>query len=559
MKPENTDKKIWTRHYSSLDSGAVYRRLDKKLSDIVSVKDFGAVGDDSTDNTTFITNWLNAIMGGATGYVPAGTYQMDPVAISTMTGDIHIVCDRNAVFKYWSATASPLFSFTHTTRDTYGLSWEGGIIDNSGGSYSPSSQSNTCIELDSLSNVDISKVYFRGESTYAAAATTTTGTDSGVTTVDCKRVNIDKCWFRGQGDAGVYFSGGSSQASDADDGGECNVTNCHFWQCDSIITVKRNVRGGEISGNTARDCRVGVTALEANSVDPGRLFKIHANSFKRIETRAVEVRSQDGFSICDNEIEDFGYESDGTTISSLPHAIRVLGSSFCNISRNQIRLKEWTKHANHQGIVLDQITVNSTAYTPAGNLVSENVIEDVTSGIVEGTSGINRFHTNIFNNVTTEYVGVTSTVSWDDTGAIYVDATNAANVGSGEDDLIAVDLPANSFKSGLNRAVKVRAWGTAANNSNAKTLKFYFGTTQVLSVSLTANQANTWSIDALIVGSSTSQKVCADFVQEGSTDIVSTHVANATETASSAITIKCTGEGVSDSDITQNALVVEVT
>lgn len=59
-------------------SGAVARTVNTKLQEIISVKDFGAVGDASTDDTAAIQAALNAlnVNGGGSLYVPFGTYMI---------------------------------------------------------------------------------------------------------------------------------------------------------------------------------------------------------------------------------------------------------------------------------------------------------------------------------------------------------------------------------------------------------------------------------------------------------------------------------------------------
>lgn len=56
-------------------TGAVLRTMQDKARDFVSLKDFGAVGDGSADDTTAITNWLAALTNGKSGLIPAGTYK----------------------------------------------------------------------------------------------------------------------------------------------------------------------------------------------------------------------------------------------------------------------------------------------------------------------------------------------------------------------------------------------------------------------------------------------------------------------------------------------------
>ena len=63
-------------NYTASGTGAVQRTVAAKLQESVSVKDFGAVGDGVTDDTTAIQNgidYLNSINGGSL-YFPIGTY-----------------------------------------------------------------------------------------------------------------------------------------------------------------------------------------------------------------------------------------------------------------------------------------------------------------------------------------------------------------------------------------------------------------------------------------------------------------------------------------------------
>jgi len=62
----------------STPTGAINRPINEKLQDFVSVKDFGAVGDGTTDDTTA---FINAITASNSVYVPAGTYLVDYIWI----------------------------------------------------------------------------------------------------------------------------------------------------------------------------------------------------------------------------------------------------------------------------------------------------------------------------------------------------------------------------------------------------------------------------------------------------------------------------------------------
>ncbi len=55
-------------------SGGTARSVDSKFKDTISVKDFGAVGNGSANDTSAIQNALNAAAGSCNVYLPSGTY-----------------------------------------------------------------------------------------------------------------------------------------------------------------------------------------------------------------------------------------------------------------------------------------------------------------------------------------------------------------------------------------------------------------------------------------------------------------------------------------------------
>ena len=76
-------------NYNQGGTGAQNRTLASRLRDHVSVKDFGAVGDGVTDDTTAIQNALNS--GAKTVYAPAGTYVVN--ATLSVPKDVSIMGD----------------------------------------------------------------------------------------------------------------------------------------------------------------------------------------------------------------------------------------------------------------------------------------------------------------------------------------------------------------------------------------------------------------------------------------------------------------------------------
>jgi hypothetical protein len=70
-------------------TGAVNRPINKKLSEFVSVKDFGAIGNGATDDTAAIQAAINTLTVGTTGgtiYFPDGTYLVSGITITSPAG-----------------------------------------------------------------------------------------------------------------------------------------------------------------------------------------------------------------------------------------------------------------------------------------------------------------------------------------------------------------------------------------------------------------------------------------------------------------------------------------
>lgn len=72
--------------FTQAGAGAVARTVEAKLQDVVSVKDFGAVGDGTTDDTAAIQAAIDAVSatGGAV-YVPSGAYLVSGLSITAVS------------------------------------------------------------------------------------------------------------------------------------------------------------------------------------------------------------------------------------------------------------------------------------------------------------------------------------------------------------------------------------------------------------------------------------------------------------------------------------------
>jgi hypothetical protein len=148
--------------------------------------------------------------------------------------------------------------------------------------------------------------------------------------------------------------------------------------------------------------------------------------------------------------------------------------------------------------------------------------------------------------------------------------TAVGNVGAGEDNLISLATWSGSIgtsvadQNGVPRAVRVKAWGTTANNANPKTVKLVANTSTLLTTALTVSQVGVWEIEAVIHATGdNAQKYYAKLLQGGTTTLVDVENGTLTLTDSAAITYKCTGTvtdgggGINNDDIVQEGMTVE--
>lgn len=140
---------------------------------------------------------------------------------------------------------------------------------------------------------------------------------------------------------------------------------------------------------------------------------------------------------------------------------------------------------------------------------------------------------------------------------LQVDVAAVGNINTGTDDLISYTMPANVLATN-NKTLRIRAWGTTANNVNTKQLTLNWGSQVIVNTALTTSLAGLWETEAIVTrtGGNT-QDVVARTLQ-GATLIFDQELTSGTQTDTAQIIIKMTGTATTTNDIVQEGLVVEV-
>jgi len=183
---------------------------------------------------------------------------------------------------------------------------------------------------------------------------------------------------------------------------------------------------------------------------------------------------------------------------------------------------------NITGGLLDGVTISDSSIS-GGNITDANISFEV------GSSG----------------------VSIPPAGNLHSDVTSASNSGALETNLLSYSLPANSLIT-TGSYYQISAFGVVAANGNNKRIRLKYGATTLIDTGTIAANSGSWEITATIIRTgSSAQKIITKIVSSNALIVDSATYVTAAENLSTAITLVCTGQGVSNGDITQEGLLIK--
>jgi len=166
--------------YIASGSGAVETTVETKLREIASVKDFGAVGDGATDDSTAIQNALNAHNNVT---FPPGTYIAKNIDLAANRS---VYLQQGAIVKLKSGSTTAEYLFRVNGIDN--IRFFGGKIDGNYAGMSGQKPEVIKIQGNNTKNIEIASVHFINPPDRCIGVTVTSG-------VTIENIRIHDCFF----------------------------------------------------------------------------------------------------------------------------------------------------------------------------------------------------------------------------------------------------------------------------------------------------------------------------------------------------------------------------
>ena len=373
-------------------TGAVTRTVENKLRDLVNVRDFGAVGNGVTDDTTSIQNAVTrcSSLGGGIVFAPAGTYKVS--APITVPSNVSIYGEGMGVTKFSATSAFTASQAVFYANGSSYTRYEGfSILGNTDGTNG----AGTGIHCKTGTGNQIHAVFISNT------------TQAGIRLQEQNNAWVDSCWLQSNGRTGytdnhgimVYSEAGSTVPNYAIKITNNKINNA-FRKGITDYAPNADIYDLVVEGNTVESCGLGGIYLGTpNERDIRVVNNYVASCYVNIQVGPVTNCVIDGNNVRDAS-GDFGigfYSSKnlilsnntiiGSAISGIDTIIVALTrNSQVLISGNVVHNSNRTSAAFGPGIYVDEcdnpIITGNIVYDDAGSI-------RITQGIVDGTGNVN--------------------------------------------------------------------------------------------------------------------------------------------------------------------------
>lgn len=429
--------------FQQAGTGAVAETVQSKLQQFVSVKDFGAIGNGSTDDTTAIQTAITAVQGTSVAlHFPSGTYKVSSTL--NVTGALSIIGEsRYGTSFIWTSTTLNVLSIASDSQFTCEKTIFNGPLLGTAGNI---------ISLNGSATQNIGSIFrdcaFSGGYNHIA-----TGTASDW--------SIENCLFSNYISYGLYVS--DTYNPDAGDS-YVGAGSTFSTTTNTAIGIFQQSSGGlKIEGNKIVGGAYGYQ-LQLATVAPSTIDLILVgNSIENQATANVLLSRPAGALTFGNVVIV------GNQLSNSPIGIQTDSNagwlSRINITGNQITLPSVNGTCIGLGSPSYFLVDGNELYGQSGTTYGIAI----GAGATYGKIGVNGYH-NLSNNISNGATGIIGS-------PIHILAnsgtSSAAPADTNEDVLATITVPAKSM--GLNGAVRVTFTAIMTNSVNNKTLRVRFG------------------------------------------------------------------------------------
>jgi hypothetical protein len=348
-----------TINFLQAGTGAVTRTAQNKMRDLVSITDFGCVGNGSTDNTATLQL---AVDSGATGlYVPRGQFNIDDLV--TINSSVRFFGDGfgSSIFAATSATQN-IFKVTttlpvdfqdlcisSTTPKTAGIAIE----------YNPTGATQNNFSM-------INRVHFMFQF-------------QAIDFVKCAYKSVQNCHFDNNSDNGTLIKVRNTTEPDA---GDQSILNNAFYGGTGVTHVKYEGGGGlRVIGNKFLQGSSGIATGFASGVTSGILI-INGNSFDGQTANAISLtNAAAGVSFTDMVID--ANQFNGSPSVAFIYAAQLASSTLARLS---ITSNQMIRHSVDAPLILlesgNQFSVFGNQLDGSGGIVGLAVGSGVSNSVI---------------------------------------------------------------------------------------------------------------------------------------------------------------------------------
>ena len=223
--------------FTQSGTGAVSTNVQAKLRQLLSIKDFGAVGDGVTNDTTAVQAFFNEVTStGAQGYIPAGEYLLTSgvtINLSSKGFSIDGAGAESVIFRVKNtfSTSTPAITIEGGSSATYPTFEIGGFsIRSDAGSYG------SCTTGLQVGNTGVVKPLSTGYNQRVIKGVFVAGFLTGIEVVHTRLVRFDNCsvWNNGLATANVCLKITQNATSG---GGVHNTGDLVFDKCQFVTST----------------------------------------------------------------------------------------------------------------------------------------------------------------------------------------------------------------------------------------------------------------------------------------------------------------------------------